>query len=336
MSRLVVSVIIKALNEEKHIARAIESALRAVSTVGGEVILADSASTDRTVEIASAYPITIASLGNPHERCCGIGAQLGYQHARGEFIYVLDGDMVMHAGFLEAALACFVGDATLAGVGGMVCEKNLDSLEYRMRVARASPDLQPGEVGRLDGGALYRRAAVERLGYLTDRNLHSYEEFDLGIRLRAAGWTLQRIPVNAVDHYGHTTEAVKLLLRRWKTGYICGSGEILRAAMGKSHLPLVLRELRDLHLSMAVIAWLLALIGVWWLPVALLPTIGAFVLVLVLPLLLMAVKKRSLTRAAYSIFSWCIGTAGLLRGLSASRRPPTESIQVRLRSPEVS
>ena len=49
MSRLLVSVIIKALNEEKHIARAIESALRAVSTVGGEVILADSASTDRTV-----------------------------------------------------------------------------------------------------------------------------------------------------------------------------------------------------------------------------------------------------------------------------------------------
>lgn len=333
MSRMAVSVIIKALNEEKHIARAIESALRAVSKVGGEVILADSASTDRTVEIASAYPVTIVSLANPLERCCGIGAQLGYQHARGEFIYVLDGDMVMHDGFLEAALACFAENATLAGVGGMVCEKNLDSLEYRMRVARASPDLKPGEVGRLDGGALYRRAAVDKLGYLTDRNLHSYEEFDLGIRLRAAGWSLQRIPVNAVDHYGHTTEAVKLLLRRWKTGYICGSGEVLRAAIGKSHLPLVLRELRDLHLSGAIIAWGLAMVGVWWLPASLLATTGAFLLVLILPILLMAVKKRSLARATYSIFSWCLGTAGLLRGFYASRRPPTESIRVRLYSP---
>ena len=45
-----VSIIIKALNEEKLIAETIESALRAVSRVGGEVILADSCSTDRTVE----------------------------------------------------------------------------------------------------------------------------------------------------------------------------------------------------------------------------------------------------------------------------------------------
>ena len=47
-----VSVIIKALNEQKRIAVSIESALTAISAVGGEVILADSCSTDRTVEIA--------------------------------------------------------------------------------------------------------------------------------------------------------------------------------------------------------------------------------------------------------------------------------------------
>ena len=49
-----VSVIIKALNEERRIEATVESALRAVATVGGEVILADSCSSDRTVELASA------------------------------------------------------------------------------------------------------------------------------------------------------------------------------------------------------------------------------------------------------------------------------------------
>ena len=48
-----VSVIIKAFNEERNICAAIESSLAAVAEVGGEVILADSSSTDRTVELAT-------------------------------------------------------------------------------------------------------------------------------------------------------------------------------------------------------------------------------------------------------------------------------------------
>ena len=51
-ARCNVSVIIKAFNEEKNIVAAIESSLAAVAEMGGEVILADSHSTDRTVELA--------------------------------------------------------------------------------------------------------------------------------------------------------------------------------------------------------------------------------------------------------------------------------------------
>ena len=92
-----VTVIIKALNEAKHIDAAISSALAAIARVGGEVILADSGSTDRTVEIAARHPITVVQLRHRAERRCGIGPQLGYQNARGEFIYILDGDMELEA-----------------------------------------------------------------------------------------------------------------------------------------------------------------------------------------------------------------------------------------------
>ncbi|HMA09708.1 MAG TPA: glycosyltransferase, partial [Ramlibacter sp.] len=95
-----VSVIIKAFNEEKNICAAIESSLAAVAEIGGEVILADSHSTDHTVELASGYPIRVVQLLHPRERCCGVGPQLGYQHARGEYLYILDGDMKMLPGFL--------------------------------------------------------------------------------------------------------------------------------------------------------------------------------------------------------------------------------------------
>ena len=98
--RCLVSVVIKALNEESGIEATIESALRAVSKVSGEVVLADSCSTDRTVELAMKYPVRIVQLANASERCCGIGPQLGYQHSSGEFIYLIDGDMQL----LDASL----------------------------------------------------------------------------------------------------------------------------------------------------------------------------------------------------------------------------------------
>src|SRR5215472_8341942 len=99
-----VSIIIKTLNEESNIARAIDSALQAAAPYGGEVIVADSGSTDRTVETAIRYPIQVVQLGDPEERCCGIAPQLGFQHSSGEYVYILDGDMELDAKFLQEAI----------------------------------------------------------------------------------------------------------------------------------------------------------------------------------------------------------------------------------------
>ena len=75
---------VKALNEEQRIAEALTSALRAAEPFGGEVVLADSGSTDRTLEIASTLPVRIVQLADPSERSCGAGAQLAFQQADGD------------------------------------------------------------------------------------------------------------------------------------------------------------------------------------------------------------------------------------------------------------
>src|SRR4051794_30581053 len=99
-----VSIIIKAFNEEKRIALAIESALAALEDVDGEIILADCASTDSTVQIARGYPIKIVQLDNIDDRSCGTGAQLGFQYSGGRYVYLLDGDMQLSRGFLPVAI----------------------------------------------------------------------------------------------------------------------------------------------------------------------------------------------------------------------------------------
>ncbi|MEY2619164.1 MAG: hypothetical protein RL522_2166 [Pseudomonadota bacterium] len=332
-----VTVIIKALNEQARIAAAIESALAAIVGLTGEVVLADSGSGDRTLEIASAYPIRIVQLLDPLERSCGIGSQLGFQHSQGDYLYLMDGDMQLQSGFLPQALSFLAQHPEVAGVGGGLIERNHSNLEYRertQRMAQREPHRVPGPVDRLDGGALYRRRAIAEVGYLSDRNLHSYEEFDLAARLRAQGWKLWRLPADAVSHHGHTAHALRLLWRRWQTGYACGTGELLRASFGQPWCRLVLRDLQELRLYGAVlVGWLLlalTALAPWpssW------PAFGRTALLgmlVMLPVLAMAVRKRSLARGAYAVLSWNVQAAGLLRGLARRRRPPQRAIASRI------
>ncbi|HWP13450.1 MAG TPA: glycosyltransferase [Ramlibacter sp.] len=319
-ARCRVTIVIKSFNEGGNICAAIESSLAAVAEVGGEVVLADSYSTDRTVELALKYPIRIVQLAHANERCCGAGPQLGYQHSFGDYVYILDGDMRMLRGFLGLALAFLARHPEAAGVGGRLVELNHNSLEYRERGLRAAAHMAPGEVDRLDGGGLYRRSAIEESGYFSDRNLHSYEEFELAVRLRALGWKLWRIPVESATHYGHEAPPYQLLMRRWRTGYVCGLGELIRASASGPHMRLVWRGMRELRIYAAVLVWWLVLLSAAFWPISAAGRIAGFAALASAPVLLMLWRKRSLTRALYAVASWCFHAAGLVRGLLHPRR----------------
>lgn len=321
-----VSIIIKALNEERRIATTIETALAAVAPFDGEVVLADSCSTDDTIKLAQRYPIRIVQLQNAGERCCGIGPQLGYQHSSGRYVYILDGDMEMQTGFLGPAIAFLQDHPDVAGVGGKVLEQNIESLEYVARTGRKDSHMQPGEVDRLDMGGLYRRSAIEAVGYFSDRNLHSYEEFDLAVRLRERGWRLWRLPIDSAKHYGHDSPPYQLLQRRWRTRYICGTGELMRAAGGQTRLHLVVTGLREIRLYIAVLMWWVVLASIVFWPISIGAKLIWFGLLLVLPVVTMAARKRSLSEAVYSVVSWGYNAAGLVRGLMSRRRPAQEKI----------
>ena len=271
-----VSIVIKAFNEEKNICAAIESSLAAVAEVGGEVILADSNSTDRTVELASRYPIRIVQLVHANERCCGIGPQLGYQHSRGDYVYILDGDMQMVRGFLPQALIFLAQHPEAAGVGGRLVELNEESLEYRERAARNSVHLSPGEVDRLDGGGLYRRRAIEEAGYLSDRNLHAYEEFDLAVRLRALGWKLWRIPARRGDALWPRRTAVPLA----DAPLACPLRLCLRRTDSRRSRPAQpaprAEGVRELRIYAGVLVWWAVLADVPFWPVSLIARLAIF------------------------------------------------------------
>ncbi|MEE9908073.1 glycosyltransferase family 2 protein [Brucella intermedia] len=240
-----VSIIIKTLNEEKRIAEAVESALKALPGGKVEVIVADSGSTDRTIEIARAYPIRIVQIEPPAQASCGLGPQLGFQYSTQPFICLIDGDMIIEPDFLPAALAYLDNHPDAGGVTGHVVDQVLESLEFQRRSKRHSPEARTGDIDRMNGGGLYRRSAIEQAGYFSDRNLHGHEEFDAGVRLRSHGWKLHRLDRPFVQHFGYTMNAYKLLVRRWKSKYLRGTGEVLRAAMGQPHQKICFANCRN-------------------------------------------------------------------------------------------
>jgi glycosyltransferase involved in cell wall biosynthesis len=322
-----VSVIIKALNEEAHVAMAIESAIAALEGIDGEIILADSLSADRTIEIAKAYPIDIVSLHRLEDRSCGSGGQLGYQYSRGDYICLIDGDMRLYGGFLEAALRFLENNPVVAGAGGIVVEHEETNLEYVKRESSADPDRQPGRVTRLDGGGVYRRAAIESVGFFTDRNLHGAEEFDLGARLHARGWSLARIDQPAVDHFGHKGSAYRLLVRRVRSRYAFSSGEVLRAALGQKHFGFVIRQRGKVFgLWLAVHAWWLCLAAAPFVADTPQHLIAAVLGLLLLPVAVMAVRCRSVSLGIYSVVAWNAYALCFIPGLLRSRIDPARWI----------
>jgi GT2 family glycosyltransferase len=322
-----VTVIIKTLNEEKKLCRAIESSIAALGPYGGEIVIADSVSTDRTIEVAKQYPVTIVQLRNPDERRCGVGPQLGYQHSCAEYLYVLDGDMELKAPFLRRAVDILDRDASVAGVGGYVQEMRVDNLELKGRVERVKRLRQSERVDGLYGGALYRRVAISDVGYISDRNLHAFEEYDLGARLRLKGWRLVRLEDQAVDHYSYAMSSWRLLWHRVRTGRCLSPGELVRAAIDRHYVVRAVREVRLLQLILGVwFYWALMLTGSQWSSGSTWTAVY-FLTALGVPLLVKTVRRKSLMQGTYSVITWHLYAVGLMIGLAWPRRSPSERIE---------
>lgn len=316
------SIIIKTLNEERNIGRCIEAITNSLHDITVEIIVADSGSSDRTVDIAASYPVTVVQLANPAERCCGIGPQLGFQHSHGCYVLLLDADMVLHASFVRCALARMKSDSRCGGIGGQLVECSGSGYEYDLR--RSLSNEQDEEVNWLDGGGLYRREAIMGVGYLSNRNLHAYEEKELGLRLKYAGWHLYRITEVAVDHYGHTIDTVKLLWRRWRSGYADACGESIRACFGQPYI----LDMLLVHKTLVACLFLqiLFLSGVVVLPWFSWPLLIVS-LFIVLGTVTQIIRKRSVRSATYSLLYTNVFAIGLARGILKPQLNPLTLIQ---------
>jgi GT2 family glycosyltransferase len=318
------SILIKTYNEEEKIQKCLDAVFLAIGNVFGsvEVIVADSLSTDATVDLASAYPVKIVQLCMPVDRGCGTGAQLGFQHSKGEFIYLLDGDMELQHDFLIQALELIEKDVSIGGVAGLLQDSQMSNWFDRRR-DKSKPSAIAGELDWLAGGGLYRRAALlDSGGYAGNRNMKAYEEAELGLRLRSRGWRMLRLPIVGVIHTGHTESTLSNILRQWRSGRVNSGGVLLKSALGK---PWFLRVLRMfIHPLLVIGYWTVLFILLMLGHVAMLVVVSAGLGMLSFAALV--VKKSSVVDACFSVLLWHLSAIGLFKGAMSRLQSPLSNI----------
>lgn len=116
---VIVSIVIRCFNEEKHIGNLLAS-LQHQTLRSFETIIVDSGSTDRTLEIASAYPVTIVRI-KPEEFTFGFSLNKGCAAATGEFIVMASAHVLpVHATWLEEMVRPFSDPEVMISYGKQV------------------------------------------------------------------------------------------------------------------------------------------------------------------------------------------------------------------------
>ncbi|MFW5918564.1 MAG: glycosyltransferase family 2 protein [Halanaeroarchaeum sp.] len=232
------SVVVITENEEDKVERCIESIFAACQTVPAfEIVLVDSASTDRTVELASEYPITVLRIPESDTVSCGAGRYVGDQYVAGEMVLHVDGDMELTESWLPLAIEHLRSAEDVAAVEGNLDEPTQGEIR---------------EVDKVGGVMLYDADALRSVGGF-DPFLLGYEDVDVGFRLRDAGYRLLRLPeVSAIHHdEGGMSEPI----RRWRQGYLIAPGQTIRKSITS---PFILSRLvRRQRYKLLLAAWVL-------------------------------------------------------------------------------
>lgn len=179
-----VSIIVPVYNEEEYIEAALQSILNQ-DAPGVEVIVVNSQSTDRTVELASKYPVAIlqAPRGKLKARAVGI------ENASGEIIVACDGDSIYPPGWLDKLIRHFDNPEVVAVSGPRIYQDalliNLFTLPYN---AFCRPHhFMSGGNSAFKKHAFYQIGGFRPVDELNVEEITAEEETAFGDRLAQVG-----------------------------------------------------------------------------------------------------------------------------------------------------
>lgn len=264
------AIVVIARNEERTIEACLNSCLAAArrAELEGllrtwEIVLVDSASTDRTRGIAARLPVRIIEIPQEWPLSAAAGRYVGVSATDSDLVMFVDGDYVLNPSWLpvgllslqttEAAAVCGVDREVLLGTSAIS--------RYVLRLTdRLVPETETGSTDTVAVG-LYRRDWIERAGGVQPY-LRGAEDRDLAIRVNALGGRLVKTKAIMGFHHWAPGEDLNLIeyfrsVARWSFG----EGQAMRHAFQEASIRRVYlrrylnaRHLIQLETALALVA----------------------------------------------------------------------------------
>lgn len=189
-----VSVIVPTRNSAATLERCLRS-IEAQDYPEVEIVVVDNGSIDETVQIAGRFA-TVISGGSERSEQVNIGAA----HARGAYLYRVDGDFELEPGVIRACVEA----VEERGVDVVAIPNRSAGDSFWAQVRRMERDTYRGD-DLIVAARFWRREAFEAVGGF-DETLVACEDYDLHNRLLAAGKRLGRTELGEI----HVGEAATL------------------------------------------------------------------------------------------------------------------------------
>ena len=312
-----ISAILIVRNQEWNISRLIESVLAEPPDAAiKEIVGVDSASSDRTTELASKYPIRVLRLRDTQILSPAAGRYVGYHNTSGELILFLDGDMELFEGWVQRARRVLDQRPDTAAISGHVIDLPRDAgPDARSMGERKNSSETVFEVHQTGGAAIFRRSVLETVGTFNPY-LYSDEEPELCVRIRHAGYKVLKLDYPIAFHYSDPADKISTLVGRWQRNLYLGHGQCLRYHLGDGLLWPYAKErghglIPILGLGVGLASLLILVLTSQW------KWFAAWFAVLVLIVLVDVVRKRSVYRAVRSLVHRAFIVNGTIRGFLA-------------------
>ncbi|MGH9159936.1 MAG: glycosyltransferase family 2 protein [Vicinamibacteraceae bacterium] len=212
-----VSVVVVTHNSADDITRCLSS-LRLQTWPRWELIIVDNASTDDTVARVQSSCPQARLIQSGENVGYAAGNNIGFAEARGDVLAVLNPDTQVSPGWLEPLVEALahdprVGLATpkialidrpdrINACGNAVTFAGLTVC--RGLEAPVTAYTQAEDVAAVSGAAfVIRRDVLDAIGGFNDSFFTYYEDTDLSLRARVAGWRCRFVPASLVQHEFH-------------------------------------------------------------------------------------------------------------------------------------
>ena len=178
-----VSVIITTKNEHDVISDILES-IKKQTYRNSEIILVDNHSSDKTLNIAKGFTKKVFTKGP--ERSAQ--RNFGVEKARGEYVLILDADMVLTKKVLEEAIELFEKEKA---VGAVVIPEKSFGIGFWTKFKIFEREFYEGE-DSIEAARFFKRTLFNKFGGY-DKSITGPEDWDLPLRMRKAGIKIGRV-----------------------------------------------------------------------------------------------------------------------------------------------